>query len=80
MLLEIITPEKSIFKGKVSLVQLPGSTGSFEIMYNHAPMVAFLKAGNVKIVDPEKGVVNIEISGGTLEVENNSILILAEQK
>lgn len=78
MLLEIITPEKSIFKGEVSLVQLPGSTGSFEIMFNHAPMVATLIAGNVKIVDPEKKITNIQISGGTLEVENNTILILAE--
>jgi len=78
MLLEIITPEKSLFKGEVSLVQLPGSTGSFEIMFNHAPMVATLKAGNVKIMDPEKKITYIEISGGTLEVENNTILILAE--
>lgn len=78
MKLEIITPEKTLFKGNVYLVQLPGSTGSFEIMHNHAPMVASLKSGKVKVIDLEKKTSFIEIAGGTLQVEDNNIVILAE--
>jgi len=77
MTLEIITPETTIFKGEVSLVQLPGKTGSFEILNNHAPMIAILKKGKVKLEGNDKQIRFIEIEGGTLKVENNNILILA---
>lgn len=77
MTLEIITPETTIFKGEVNLVQLPGKTGSFEILNNHAPMIAILKKGKVKLEGNDKQIRFIEIEGGTLKVENNNILILA---
>lgn len=77
MHLEIITPEKTIFNGEAKLVQLPGSSGSFEILDNHAPMIASLKKGKIKIVENEKSTLNIDINGGTLKVQDNKILILA---
>ncbi|MBW6491296.1 MAG: ATP synthase F1 subunit epsilon [Lentimicrobium sp.] len=78
MILEIITPETTLFKGEVSLVQLPGKSGSFEILHNHAPMIALLKKGKIKIIGEDKQTNFIEIVGGTLKVENNNILILAD--
>lgn len=78
MTLEIITPEKTIFSGKVSLVQLPGSSGSFEVLNNHAPLVAALKAGKIKVKDLDNKVSFIEVKGGTVQVENNHVLVLAE--
>ncbi len=49
MHLEIITPEKQIFQGEVDAVQLPGADGLFQILNNHAPIIATLKEGSVKI-------------------------------
>ena len=40
MRIEILTPDTNIFTGEVSLVQLPGLDGLFEILDNHAPMIA----------------------------------------
>jgi F-type H+-transporting ATPase subunit epsilon len=77
MNLEIITPEKTIFNGEVKLVQLPGLSGSFEILANHAPMIASLKKGKIKVVENDKSTRFIEINGGTLKVQDNRILILA---
>ncbi|MBK6965643.1 MAG: ATP synthase F1 subunit epsilon [Bacteroidales bacterium] len=77
MHLEIITPEKTIFNGEAKLVQLPGSSGSFEILNNHAPMIASLKKGKIKIIENEKNTLFIDINGGTLKVQDNKILILA---
>lgn len=77
MNLEIITPEKTIFNGEVKLVQLPGLSGSFEILANHAPMIASLKKGKIKVVENDKSTRLIEINGGTLKVQDNRILILA---
>jgi F-type H+-transporting ATPase subunit epsilon len=78
MKLEIITPDKVLFTGEVNLIQLPGTMGSFEIMKNHAPIISSLEKGRVKIKDKDDKVSFIEINGGTLQVENNNILILTD--
>lgn len=79
MKLEIITPETTIFSGEVQLVQLPGLDGLFEILNNHAPMIAALGKGRVKMVSSaDKSTEYFEIKGGVLEVKKNKIIVLAD--
>ncbi len=78
MQLEIISPEKTIYSGTVNLVQMPGIDGSFEILNNHAPIIAALKKGKVKIKNQNDIVEFIEIKGGVVEVLKNKIIILAD--
>ncbi len=78
MNLEIITPDKSVFTGEVSLVQLPGIDGSFEILNNHAPLISVLKKGTIKIKDDKGQEQFFEVNGGVIEVLKNKVLILAE--
>lgn len=78
MILEIITPEKVLFTGEVSSVQLPGTMGSFGVLNNHAPIISSLEKGKVKIKDKDSKITYIDIPGGTVQVENNHILILTE--
>lgn len=77
MNLIILTPERNIFDGEADLVQLPGSDGSFEILNNHAPMIASLQKGKIK-VGLNNNLQYFEINGGVVEVLNNKILVLAE--
>lgn len=77
MNLKIITPERQIFEGEVDLVQLPGSDGLFEILKNHAPMIAALGKGKAKIRNNNE-YQYFEINGGVVEVLNNMILVLAD--
>jgi F-type H+-transporting ATPase subunit epsilon len=78
MYLEIVTPDKKIYSGDVDAVRLPGAEGSFGILKNHAPIIATLKKGTVKITDAKKSVENFDINGGVVEVLNNKIIVLAE--
>jgi F-type H+-transporting ATPase subunit epsilon len=78
MFLEIITPDKKVYSGDVEAVKLPGADGSFGILNNHAPIIATLKKGTVKVTDNAKKVENFEINGGVVEVLNNKITVLAE--
>lgn len=78
MKIEIVTPDTTIYEGNVSLAQMPGLDGSFEILNNHAPMIAALKKGRVKLVDTKKEILFFEINGGVVEVLKNKILVLAE--
>ena len=78
MKLEIITPEQTLFSGEVTLVQLPGIDGSFEILNDHAPLIAVLGKGKIKSQDAQKQLQYFEITGGVVEVLRNKILVLAE--
>lgn len=78
MELEIITLEKQIFKGETDLVQFPGSDGSFEVLNNHAPMIAALGVGRIKVRDYNQKLQYFNIHGGIVEVLKNKILVLAD--
>jgi len=79
MKVEIITPEDLVYKGEISLIQLPGVDGLFELLENHAPMITVLSNGNVKLVEKENNqTIFFEIQGGVVEVLKNKILVLAE--
>ena len=78
MLLEIISPDKNIFSGEIELVQLPGSTGFFEILNNHAPLISTLKKGQIKVIDNQKQTTFYDINGGVVEVLKNKTVVLAE--
>jgi F-type H+-transporting ATPase subunit epsilon len=78
MHLEIITPEKKIFEGEVSLATFPGADGSFQILNNHAPLVSLLKAGVVEYKTKEASRSQLKITGGVVEVLKNKVVLLAD--
>jgi len=79
MHLEIVTPDTTLFEGEnVSLVQLPGIDGSFEVMDHHAPLISVLKKGSVKVEIKGSDPKFFTINGGVIEVLKNKVLILAE--
>ena len=79
MTLEILTPERKLFSGEVYGVQMPGISGSFEVLDKHAPLVSALKAGRVKVLrDRQNHSANFEIQGGFVEVLNNKVTVLVE--
>lgn len=78
MTLEILTPERKIFSGDVYGVQLPGISGSFEVLDRHAPMVSALKAGKLKILKDKTATSSYTIQSGFVEVLNNKTTVLIE--
>lgn len=79
MTLEILTPEKKLYSGNVYGVQLPGTTGLFEVLEKHAPLVSALKAGRLKVLkDRSNQVSYFDIQGGFVEVLNNNVTVLVE--
>ena len=77
MHLEIITPDRKVFEGEVTAAQFPGADGSFEVLNNHAPLIAALKGGDVTLTGASGREV-IRIEGGVVEVLRNNVIVLAE--
>ncbi|MCX6228547.1 MAG: ATP synthase F1 subunit epsilon [Bacteroidia bacterium] len=76
--LEIISPEKLLFAGEITIIKLPGVSGSFEIMKNHVPIISTLKQGKIKVKETSGIVSYFDVEGGLVEVSNNEVKVLVE--
>jgi F-type H+-transporting ATPase subunit epsilon len=74
--LEILTPESKTFSGEITLVSLPGTKGSFEMMNNHAPLISTLEAGTVKVIDTAGQTEFYPIKRGVVECLENQVHLL----
>tara|TARA_B100001121_G_scaffold251334_1_gene227535 strand:+ start:556 stop:948 length:393 start_codon:yes stop_codon:yes gene_type:complete len=74
---ELITPERSILSLDVSEVIIPAYEGQMTILKDHIPIITFLKPGIIKFVNT-KASKSFLIDEGTVEFNNNSLLILTE--
>lgn len=77
MYLEILTPDKKIFEGNVSIATFPGADGSFQVMDQHAPLISLLSEGVVEYRSKEASE-TIRITGGVVEVLKNKVVLLAD--
>ena len=78
MFVEIVSPSGLIFSGEVTGVRAPGVEGSFEVLRNHAPMIAAISIGSLVITDKSGNPITFATSGGFVEVSNNTVTVLAE--
>jgi len=91
MILEIVTPEQTLYSGTVESVSVPGVSGQFQMLDNHAPVVSLLVKGAVKIFGnveldesvaslftKEDGTTNFHITGGVIEMKDNKAIVLAD--
>lgn len=76
--LEIVTPSKSVFNGAVNSITVPGSVGSFQVLKNHAPILSTIEIGKIKVEMGDGSEKFYASGGGTIEVNNNKILLLAD--
>ncbi|SHF87748.1 ATP synthase F1 subcomplex epsilon subunit [Fodinibius roseus] len=75
---QILTPEGSLFDDNVTGVKLPGTMGSFEVKTHHANIMSTLEVGEVVVRKATGGEQRFAITGGFVEVVENTLNLLAE--
>ena len=75
MKIDILTPELKLYSGEVSRVKLPGIAGEFELLENHAPIIAALKKGTIEVQAGNELKI-IEIEDGFAECIDNKVSVL----
>ncbi len=75
--LEIITPEKIIYKDSVDSITVPGTKGMFQVLKDHAPLMSTIEIGVITLKKNDENKY-LTTAGGTIEVLNNNVLILAD--
>ena len=78
MLLVALTPDKELFHGEIKSVKVPGTGGQFEILKGHAPIVASLSSGDVRIISEDGETTNFNITKGFVEVLNDEVSLLIQ--
>ena len=78
MNISILSADQEIFEGAIKSVKVPGTGGEFEVLKNHAPIVAALGKGRVRIVKDGGEKMTFEIEKGFIEVLNNKISLLVQ--
>ncbi len=75
---EIVSPQKEVFKGAAISVNVPGKQSPFQILFDHAPIISTLDIGVVKIVDENNKVHYFAIYNGFVEVSMNQVSIIVQ--
>jgi F-type H+-transporting ATPase subunit epsilon len=74
---DLVSPEKLLFSGEVTQVDVPGSEGDFGVLAGHAPIVTTLRPG-ILIIYSERDALRIVIDGGFAEVGPAGLTVLAD--
>lgn len=76
--IEIITPSSQLYCGKATQINVPGNSGSFEILENHAAIISTLQKGTIVLIDNSGVKHSFEIPGGVVEQSQNKVIILVD--
>ena len=77
LVLEVVTPEKMAFSGKIEEVTVPGSEGEFGVLRGHASLLSSLDAGVLNYTQEGKKTY-YAVSTGYAEVTASKVTILVE--
>lgn len=76
--LEIVTPERMVLSQDVQSIVVPGVDGYLGILADHAPLMAELRIGEIRIIDANGHETHLATSGGFMQVADNAVRILAD--
>ena len=76
---QIISPDNEVYDGDTDMVVLPGEDGDFAAMYEHAPIITFLRPGKVEVFSKEeKEKITFFVGGGFVKIQNNNCLVMVD--
>jgi F-type H+-transporting ATPase subunit epsilon len=78
--LSLVTPEGAAFEGEAEMVIVPGAAGEIGVLARHAPLIATLKAGSVRVyrsIDPEE-MDEYAVGPGFFKVEQDRAIALVD--
>lgn len=77
--LKIVSPEKVEYTGNAVSVKVPGTSGLFEILTGHAPIISSLQNGTVEYTTEDGTRCELGVSGGFVEVQKDNVALCVEK-
>ena len=76
--LNVISAESKVFQGEVENVLIPGMSGDFLVLPNHAPCISSIRPGFLEFSEDASKKHRYFVSGGIIEVMNNMVSVLVD--
>lgn len=76
--LNIVDSHHEIFKGEITDVTVSGAMGGLTLLPGHAPLISFLKPGEIHYSTPGGVFESLFVSGGIVEAQPMLVTILAD--
>jgi len=77
--LEIVTPEKVLYRGEIKSITAPGAYGELQVLPDHSPLFTSLEVGRMNFEAPDAESQWAAVHGGYFEVLDNRIIVLADR-
>jgi F-type H+-transporting ATPase subunit epsilon len=74
----LVTPERILVDQAAESVEVPAKNGYIDVLYGHAPLIAEIGAGEVRLHGGESGNQRYTVARGFVEVLPDRVTILAE--
>jgi F-type H+-transporting ATPase subunit epsilon len=74
----IVSPERTLFDGPAEMVVVPAWDGELGILRGHAPMLALLGKGTLRVTDGQAEC-RFAVDGGFLQVADDTVIVLSER-
>ncbi|HEU0298133.1 MAG TPA: F0F1 ATP synthase subunit epsilon [Longimicrobium sp.] len=74
----VLSPEATVYEGAADSVVAPAFNGSLGILRGHAPLMALLGEGSLRITTGGKEL-RFQVAGGFLQVAENEVTVLSER-
>src|SRR5262245_26812067 len=78
MRVQVLSPAKPLAEVDAVSVSVPGTLGMMEILANHAPLVAEVDVGPLRIKKANGEVLSFFVSGGYVDVLKNEVKVLVD--
>ncbi len=74
----VITPDATVFEGEAEMVVVPAWDGEVGFLPNHAPMMALLGHGEMRVT-AQGQLLRFHVDGGFVHVAANLVSVLSER-
>lgn len=74
--LVIASVGQTLYDGRASSANFPGTAGEFGVLPHHEALVTTLKAGTITVKDQSGDTKSFDIEKGVLECANNRVVVL----
>jgi F-type H+-transporting ATPase subunit epsilon len=77
--LEIVSPERLLVSRPVDMVVIPAYEGEMGVLPGHAPVIALLRGGTIRLYEGAQITETLFVTGGFVEVTPQRITVLADE-
>lgn len=75
---DLVAADGRVWSGQATMISAPTVDGEIGVLVGHAPLLAVLKPGEVRVTRPSGEVMRGTVTGGYFSVDSNNVTLVAD--